>query len=632
MAESKDNKLFTDFPPVSTEQWEEVIKADLKGADYEKKLVWKTLEGFNVRPYYRAEDLAGIGHLGAGPGEFPYVRGTKCDNKWLVRQTIVVEDPKAANRQALDVLMRGAESLGFVIKSKEFSAADLDTLLAGIDIKAVELAFDGCKLGHVAAMFLDKAEKEGLNPDEVVASFNIDPLIKKLSLKGEAGCCKGGSWTDKLKTLIEKAGKYKRVRLIGVNGTVFGNCGSSIVQELAFSLAAGHEYIVKLTEAGLSVDQVAPAIQFNLSVSSNYFMEIAKFRAARMLWANVVKPYSPGRGCASKMRIHAVTTRWNMTVYDAYVNMLRGTTEAMSAAIGGVASLEVLPFDAAFAAPSEFSSRIARNTQLLLKEESMFDQVVDPAGGSYYVETLTRSIAEHAWKLFLEVEDKGGYAEAFRAGFIQDKIEETAARRDKNIATRREILLGTNQYPNFQETADPSVSEDVVTRGACRCCCGKDKEEASAAEGVRVLKPYRGAMEFEAMRLKTDRSGKEPKAFMLTVGNLAFARARAQFSSNFFACAGIRPIDNNLFKSVDEGVKAALEAKADIVVLCSSDDEYATLAPEAFQKLGGKAVFVVAGAPACQAELEAKGIRNFISVRSNVLETLKDYQKQLGIA
>ena len=252
-----------------------------------------------------------------------------------------------------------------------------------------------------------------------------------------------------------------------------------------------------------------------MGVTSNYFMEIAKFRAGRMLWANIVKAYGPEKDCACKMFAHAVTSTWNQTVYDPYVNMLRGTTEAMSASIAGVHSLEVTPFDASFEAPTEFSQRIARNVELLLKHEAHFDQVVDPAGGSYYIETLTRSIADAAWKLFLEVEEKGGYVKAFEEGFIVERVKASAAAKDKNIATRRQILLGANQYPNFTETAADNISAETVAR--------------ETADG-NVLTPYRGAMAFEAMRLKADRSGKSPKAFMLTCGSLAMARARAQFS------------------------------------------------------------------------------------------------------
>ena len=616
MANTKSEKLFTEFPPVPTEKWEEVITADLKGADYERKLVWKTGEGFNVRPYYRAENLEGIKFLGSQAGEFPYVRGTHAHNRWRVHQTVSVVCPKEANAEALKILNAGVDSLGFCIASADFSAADLDTLLKDIFIPAVEITFCGEKMANVAELVLAKVEKEGIAKEDVRIAFCIDPLVKGLSSKGDFCSPNGEKCIARIVELIHKTKEYKHVRIVTVAGQTFGNSGSTIVEELAFTLSAGHDYLVRLTDAGLDVDAAARKLRFSFSVSSNYFMEIAKFRAARMLWANIVKGYGPAKNCACKMQIHAETSRWNQTVYDPYVNMLRGTTEAMSATIAGVHSLEVMPFDASFENPTEFSKRIARNVELLLKNESHFDQVVDPAGGSYYVENLTQSIAAEAWKLFLEIEEKGGYTEAYKAGLIVERIKASAAAKDKNIATRRQTLLGANQYPNFTEVAGKEITAESVTR--------------KQAEG-NVLVPYRGAMAFEEMRLQVDRSGKEPKAFMLTCGNLGMARARSQFSCNFFACAGIKVIDNTYFKSIEEGAKAALESKAQIVVVCASDDDYAEAAPKVKELLGGKAILVVAGAPACAPELEAQGITNFINVKSNVLETLKFYLKEMGI-
>ncbi|MFI3262838.1 MAG: methylmalonyl-CoA mutase family protein [Rikenellaceae bacterium] len=612
------NKLFSEFPPVSTEQWEEAIHKDLKGADYEKKLVWRTQEGFSVRPYYRAEDLTKVNHLESKPGEFPYVRGTKANNNWLVRQTIVVNCAKEANATALNALMRGADSLNFKITSKEFTAEDLDTLLSGIELQAIEVNFEGCGIGSVARLFMTKVAASTIAKDDVKASFNIDPLVKQLSLKGKI--C-GGAF-EKLKSLISEFKEFKSVRFITVNGDTFVNSGSTIVQELALSLAVAHDYIVTLMEAGFTIDEAAKAIKFNFAISSNYFMEIAKFRAARLLWANIVEAYNPTKGCAAKMKAHATTSMFNMSVYDPYVNMLRATTEGMSAAISGVSSIEVLPFDAAYNAPTEFSSRIARNTQLLLKEESHFNQVADAAGGSYYIEKLTQDIADNAWALFKEVEDKGGYTTCFKEGVIQGIIAQSAANRRKAIATRREILLGTNQYPNFTETVT-NVATKKECKSAHSCGCSSEKTET-----VEVLVPFRAGEEFEELRLAVDASGKAPKAFMFTIGSLAFARARSQFASNFFGCAGIGNIDNNLFSSVEEGVAAAKASGAEIVVICSSDDEYATYAPQIAEALSDK-IIVVAGAPACAEELKAQGITNFINVRSNVLETLCEYKKQL---
>ena len=616
MANTKQEKLFAEFPPVATAQWEEAIAADLKGADYERKLVWRTGEGFNVRPYYRAENLEGLRFLASQAGEFPYVRGTHAHNRWRIHQTVTVADAAAANAEALQLLGSGVDSLGFHIAKADFTAADLDTLLRDIHLPAVDLVFCGEKMGRFADLVLEKIGKEGVAKDDAHIAFVIDPLVKGLSSKGDFCSPDGKECFARIVELIRKTEEYKHIRIVSVSGQIFGNSGSTLVEELAFALSAGHDYLVRLTEAGLTVDEAARKLRFSLSVTSNYFLEIAKLRAARMLWANIVKGYDPEKECSCKMMIHAETSRWNQTVYDPYVNMLRGTTEAMSAAIGGVHSLEVTPFDRAFEAPTEFAKRIARNVELLLKHESHFDQVVDPAGGSYYIENLTQSIAEEAWKLFLEIEEQGGYTAAYKAGTIVEKVKASAANKDKNIATRRQILLGANQFPNFTEVAPAEIAADTVTR--------------TAAEG-NVLTPYRGAMAFEQMRLEVDRSGKAPKAFMLTCGSLAMARARAQFSCNFFACAGIRVQDNTFFKSIEEGVAAALESKAQIVVVCASDDDYAEAAPRVKELLGGKAILVVAGAPACTPELEAQGITNFINVKSNVLETLKFYLKEMGI-
>ena len=616
MATTNCEKLFAEFPEVSTEAWEAAIAVDLKGADYERKLVWRTTEGFSLRPYYRAENLEGLETLGTQAGEFPYLRGVSGDNSWLTHQTIAVKCPKAANEAALKMLNAGVDSLGFCV-AEELTSEQLDELLAGIVLPAVELTFCGKGAGKLVALVLAKAEKEGVAKDDLHVNFCIDPIVKHLSQKGD-WCeeCEGGKCLTKIADLIKATAEYKGVRVVNVSANVFSDSGSTIVEELGFGLSVAHEYLVRLMEAGLTVDQAAKKIRFTFAVTSNYFMEMAKFRAARLLWANIVKQYEPACECSCKMFVHARTSSWNQTVYDPYVNMLRGTTEAMSAAIAGVHSLEVLPFDYAYTTPTEFSERIARNQSLLLKHESHFDQVIDPAGGSYYIENLTKTIAEEAWKLFLELEEKGGYVEAFKAGYVVERVKASATAKDKAIATRRQILLGANQYPNFNEVADAAVTAEAVTR--------------VAAEG-NVLVPYRGAMAFEAMRFGVDKSGKELKAFMLTCGNLAMARARAQFSCNFFACAGIRVQDNNFFKSVEEGVEAALASEAQIVVVCASDDDYAEVAPKVQELLGGKAILVVAGAPACTEELQAKGINNFISVKSNVLETLRGYLAQMGI-
>ncbi|HRX30792.1 MAG TPA: methylmalonyl-CoA mutase small subunit [Tenuifilaceae bacterium] len=626
MAEkSNEEKLFTEFPPVSTADWEAAIAKDLKGADYEKKLVWKTLEGFNVRPYYRSEDLKNIPTAQVKPGEFPYVRGKNINgNPWLIRQDfdVCLDQPTDANRKALELLNKGVESLGFKLSSDcEPTFDSVSRLLKDIDLNKIEINFTGGTATAKALPFIVKyLEQSKYDSKKIRMSIDYSPL-STLALKGKF-CCENDANYVGLASVLNEAKNFPNARVIGANGAVFHNSGSSIVQELGFSLAMANDYLTALIDQGYSIDDVAPHIRFNFSVSSNYFMEIAKFRAARLLWAKLVDAYGAKQKVSKQMNIHAETSRWNMTVYDPYVNMLRSTTESMSAVLAGVDSLNVLPFDTAFSEPTAFSERIARNQQILLKEESYFGKIVDPAAGSYYVENLTVSIAERAWEIFLNVDEMGGFREAFVKGYIQQQITETANKRNKNIASKREILLGTNQYPNFTEVIDPKVEPEAI-KGQTH-----QKPEDAIAE---PLVAYRGAQAFEELRYNTDKSSHKPKVFMLSLGNLAMRRARAQFSCNFFAVAGFEVIDNIGFKTVDEGIKAALDAKSDIVVICSSDDEYASLAPEAFEKLNGKAIFVVAGDPACKSDLEAKGISNYINVKSNLLETLKQYQSMLNI-
>ena len=619
MAELKE-KLFSEFAPVSTEEWMAKITADLKGVPFEKKLVWKTGEGFNVNPFYRAEDIEGLKTTESLPGEFPYVRGTKKDNDWKVRQNIEVCCFKGANEKALDLLTKGVTSLGFIIKGDEVNEENITTLLEGICPASVELNFNicNCKAEKLIGILADYFKGKGVDAEKCYGSVNYDAFKKPL-VKGK----ENSEWVEGAAAVLKAGQALPNYRVLAVNAFLFNNAGAYISQELGYALAWGNELMAKLTEAGFTADEVAKKIKFNFGISSNYFMEIAKFRAARWLWAEIVAAYKPACECACKMVAHAQTSEWNMTVYDAHVNLLRSQTEAMSAALAGVDSITVRPFDKIYQTPDDFSERIARNQQLLLKEECHLDKVVDPSAGSYYVEVLTNSLADVAWKLFLEVEEKGGFSVAVNAGEIQNAVNASNVARKKAVATRREILLGSNQYPNFTEVAADKIQE----KGSC-CCGGGHCGEAT----IPALDFSRGASEFEALRMATEKSGKTPKVFMLTIGNLAMRLARSQFSANFFACAGYKIIDNLGFDTVEAGVEAAVKAGAEIVVLCSSDDEYAEFAPAAYKALAGRAEFVVAGMPACMEDLKAVGIDQYVNVKSNVLETLKAFNVKLGIA
>ena len=619
MSNSKE-KLFGEFKAPTRQEWLDKIQVDLKGADFNKRLVWRTNEGFDIPPFYLREDVLKLDTPEALPGEYPYVRGNKKDtNKWYVRQDILADDAKSANIKAMDILTRGVDSVGFKIPGDCVNADFIATLLEGIDCENVELNFNTCKRHtlELAKILVSYFCKKGYDKTKINGSLDWDPMEKVVM--------NGRDVTPLLSfapQIVETLKDYPYFRCVSVNAVSLNNAGAYIVQELGYAMAWGNEYLNILTEAGITPDLAASKITFNMGISENFFMEIAKFRAARLLWAEIVKKYSPKSDDVCKMCVNAVTSTYNMTLFDSYVNLLRSQTESMSAALAGVHSIVVTPFDAVYETPNEFSERLARNQQLLLKEESHFDKVVDPAAGSYYVEELTTSLANEGWKIFLKVEADGGFMEASKKGAIQDDINATNVKRHEAAAKRKEFILGTNQFPNFTEKSEGRQPL------RCSCSCGgahKHETEFKAIASTRL------AADYEDLRLNVEKSGKTPVAFMLTIGNLAMRQARAQFSCNFLACAGYKVIDNLGFNTIEDGVDAALKAGADIVVLCSSDDEYAEYAVPAFKYLAGRAMFVVAGAPACMEDLKAAGIENFIHVRCNVLETLKEYNAKLGI-
>ena len=623
MADSKE-RLFSDFTAPTRQEWRDKIEVDLKGADYQKKMVWRTNEGFSMEPFYRKEDVDKLPLVNALPGEFPFVRGNKKkDNQWYVRQNIVADDPKAANEKALDILNRGVNSIGFRIPGEKVSREYIETLLDGILLDCVEVSYRTCQR-HVLELtdiLLAYFEEKGYKKDALVGGIGFDP-IERMLMKG-----KDTSFLlPQMPQLVKKLEDYPGLRCVMVHSDFLCNSGAYVYQELGYALAWGKEYLEEMVEAGVPVDLAAKKIKFYMGIGGNYFMEIAKFRAARMLWAQIVRQFvgDEALNCTcSQMHVCAITSEYNQTLFDSYVNLLRSQTETMSAALANVDSIVVTPFDKPYEQPTEFAERIARNQQLLLKEEAHFDKLVDVSGGSYTIEHLTDAIAQEGWKLFLAVEEAGGFLAEALKGNIVNAINASNDKRHAAAATRKEFILGTNQFPNFTETSEGKEPQ------SCACCCGSATNETEAT--LPQLNTARLASEFETLRLATEKAKKQPIAFMLTIGNLAMRQARAQFSCNFLAAAGYKVMDNLGFKTVEEGVDAALKANADIVVICSSDDEYAEYAIPAFQYLNGRAMFIVAGAPACSEDLKAAGIENFIHVKSNQLETLRAYNAKLGI-
>ena len=611
-------KLFQEFPEITTGEWKAKITKDLKGADYNKKLVWHTPEGFETQPFYRSEDLAKNPNLEVCPGDFPFLRGKQIKgNKWLVRQEIDVDDIEKTNAKALDIRMKGVDSFGFNFKSSyKPNIEDIEKLLQNIRVDFMELNFNSHYPLEIIKIIEGLAKKYNRELDKVRGSVEFDP-IDHYNRYGKFYYTKESDFAL-LEDLLRSSSHLKNFHVLTIDAAVYHNSGSGIVTQLAFALAKATEYVNYLTNNGFDIDEVAPKIRFNFAVGSSYFMEIAKFRAARYLWANIVNAYGLNDADNAVMFIHCTNSEWNKTVYDPYVNMLRTTTETMSSSLGGVDSMTVLPFNKVYEKPTDFSERIARNQQLLLKGESYFDKVNDPAAGSYYIENLTAQVIAEAWKLFLEIDEMGGYEKAFENGFIQEKITAEARMKDTDIAKRKRILLGTNQYPNRLEHVEKENVGPTIA----------DKK-------TELLIPYRGAQAFEKLRIKTDQyalTNERPKVWMFTYGNPAMRSARAQFAENFFGCAGFEIINNPGFKSVSAGIEAAKKAKPEMVVICSSDDEYAGNVQRIIAELENDSIVVLAGYPKnLVEELKQSGFENFIHVKANVLEELKRFQQLLNI-
>jgi methylmalonyl-CoA mutase len=623
----KKKKLFPEFPPVSTPEWEELIRSDLKGADYDKTLTWKTGEGFTVKPFYRQEDLSPLEWLKDFTSKYhPDRKNNKPANTWMIRQDFPMGDIEVANAFALEAIAKGVDDIGFCVKEIT-THKQMSRLLTGIDLTKTAIHFV-CSRSYplTIELFNYVVEEQKLKGDRIRGSINFDPISYVL-LNGDFYVSQNNNFEEAEYLLDTGKKRLPGFHLITVNGHYFREAGSTLVQELAFSLASGNEYLAGLVNKGIPADSIASKMQFHFGTGSNYFMEIAKLRSARLLWARIVEQYEPKKAGSGQMFIHSSTLKRNKTLYDPYVNMLRTTTEGMSMALGNSDSISILPFDVTFTDPGEISLRIARNQQLIFREESLLNRTPDPGAGSYYIENLTDSIADQAWKLFQLVEKKGGMIECIKAGFIQDEVEKSRLSDESELSKRKIVRIGTNQYPN--------LLENMLEKNQA----SKKTTDHKAGTKYKKLTVLRETEALDQLRLSTEtfvlKGHKKPSVFLLSYGNPAMRKARAGFATNFFGCAGFDIIDQPGFKDIEEGIKTALGSHAEIVVACSSDDEYKDTVPGICRNVKATSpgtVVIVAGNPAAIVEmLTAAGVDEFIHMRSNLYETLLRYQKKLGI-
>lgn len=646
-------KKFNEFSSEKTKNaWMEEVLKDLKGKPYDK-IWWKTYEGFELEPYYKGFEIENLNIPDDQPGKFPYLRSNKpasIENSWAVRQDISNSDPKKAAELIAEAVKGGADGIDIKLNceltsgktvckckcecSKEKSRGvvintktDLNKILKDVDLKKTSVNIEA----GVASKEIFEILKGSLDVKSK-GSIDNDPL-KELALNGDFG--KGEKKRfEEMKSVFEDCQLYPDFKGLVISNDHFHDAGATIVQKTAYLLSTAVFYKEKIGK-NISFSGFSEKIGLSYAVGQYYLLEIAALRALRLLWSNLGTAYDK-KGEISPVSVHAKTGLFNKTVYDPHVNMLRTTTEAMSAIIGGCNSLTVLPYNVCIEEDDTFSSRIARNTQLVLREEAHLNKFIDPSKGSYYLEKATDLIAKEAWALFQKLEADGGIFEALKRGDIQKELAELKAKRLSNFSMRRDSLVGTNHVPNGAEVQKCSGKTEKPVQ---TLKLFKEDLYKTAKLNIEKIRPYRLAEEFEKSRKMTEKfnkeNGRKVSVFTTTVGNLTMRKARASFASAYLAAGGFNIIDNNGFKDADEAVKEAFKSKAEIIVICSSDEEYPKYAPEIAAKIKSVnpgVVVIVAGYPKEIIEdLKKSGVDEFIHVKSDSIETIKSIQAKLGI-
>ena len=709
LKKSADVENFPDVPldeftPPTDEEWKAACEALLKGAPFEKKMFTKTYEGITFDPMYTRKHTEDILPKGVMPGMGDYLRGVDaagyigkpwgiaqaCDetlpaeNNELLRHehdkgaTIYHIVLDTASRAGVDA--RQAETVGDTGTSVT-TVEDMHVLLTGLDLAKFPLyVYAGANAVPLLALVAAARRASGEDLAEVRGIVGADP-IGALAADGKLPASLDAHYDSLAAAARWATVNAPHLRTVFVRSDVYSNGGANDVQEVASVLATATAYLRALCERGLTIDEAASQIAFAFSMGANFFLQIAKLRAVRPLWAQIVGAFG-GSAEAQKMRIHARPALFFKTIYDPYVNMLRNTTEIFSGVVGGIDSFESAPFDEPIRKGDEFSRRIARNVQIMLQEEFGLLQPIDPAGGSWAVETLTRQMKEKIWAEFQRIEKEGGIIAALRAGSLQESVAAVLAARFKNADLRRDRIVGNNMYPNMTETLLETRAEDTAALKAQRTADidaylsdidVKHRDEALAslrqahsvdnavaaalagatiaelmtavtegngAETVAAIAPHRWSERFEALRQRTEEYKAEKndnvKIFLANMGPIPQHKARADFTTGFLQVGAFEVLGNDGFKTVEEAADAARASGADAVVICSTDATYPeivpALAPKLHEVLPKARVFLAGAAPKDLLETyKEAGIDEYISVRANCYEILESLQKQKGM-
>lgn len=698
ITEPKTDGLLAEFPPHTYDQWHEAAEKLLKGAPFEKLLVSKTYEDITIQPIYRREDIADLEHRKHLPGSGSLVRGSQSGGfltaGWQVSQELSMCNPEKWNLAAHQGLNGGQSELNVVLSDVTSNGYDLDQTprtVCGLsleNLEDMELALDGVALDAisifwrsgagsvpVAALFFAAASKQGIALEHLRGCFDIDPLAEM----GLHGHLRQNLQTrlDHMAALTKFAAKQApQMQTICVQGNLYHDSGASATQELAYIISTAVCYIEKMKNRGLTPAEVLPRIRVSLSVGSDYFMEIAKIRATRWLWSKMAEAY--GVEDASVF-IHARTSLWNKTCYDAHSNMLRVTSEAFAAVVAGVDSMHIGPFDEVAGTSDEFSRRIARNIHIILREECGLDQVIDPAGGSNFIEWLTDQIAAKSWGVFQQIEKDGGMIVALENGSIQKGIDATYQQKRQNVRRRKDRIIGSNMYPDLKgnRLAAGTKSKCQYTEDAAGKSAGKRKDQPAlaaitasseaemvaqaiaaaeqgatvgqigAATGIHTGRTFnihqvpqrRAAEEYEALRDAAaafeEKTGSPPTILQLNMGPSRRYRLRADWTAAFFEAGGFK-IDGNTDFESEQGAVAALAASPATIAVITSDDasyqECVEPLAKAVKASRPDVILLLAGAPGDQEEAwREAGVDDFVHVRVNNYEMNQQLLKGAGV-
>lgn len=684
--------------------WRKTVETELKGVPFEKKLVTKTPEGIALQPLYTRLDTAALPAQDAARGD--RAKGY-ADATWEFAQEIALSNPAGFNAALLSDLNRGQNAVAISLDCATRALKDADAAPAGevgccglsisdltdlaaalnnVELTALPIHIDaGANALPFSALFGALCKQRGVDLKKVNGSLTADPL-GEYAARGTLPAGVSTLMDDLAAWTAWAAKNAPGLSTIGINAALWLNAGGSAVQDLAHALAALVEYIRELGKRGLTASQIISKTRVTFAAGPQFFMEIAKFRAFRLLAARVAAAYG---ATAAVPKVHARTGRWNKTVLDINVNMLRVTTEALSAVLGGVDSLHIAPYDEVMGAPDDFSRRISRNIHTLLAEEFHFTAPNDPSGGSFYIEKLTDELARKAWAAFQDIEKQGGYTAALRAGTLQNAVAAVAKEKSDGLDKRRIGLIGTNLFPNLKEK--PPVARPLATPefAAARAAeikkrrsatmtiklaiankvvntvadCPADETAAAciqaATQGATIQQIFaaihpgakpetaitpvasaRGSEGYEALRAAADacakKTGARPKIFVAKMGPVIQHKARADFTAGFFTAGGFELLAKESFDTADAAAKAAIASGAPVAVLCSTDDTYPDLAPafaKAVKSANPAMKVILAGLPADEtltAAYKTAGIDDFIHVRANVRGMLAAIQKSIG--